>query len=74
MSKPRTSGDPALTRSTAAQSKELWECYKTLIDKFYEGLEEWVRERAFTTIEALTKSLQGNMSDPEQLWAAMEAL
>ena len=71
---PGTSGDPALTRSTATQSKELWERYKTLIDKFHEGLEERVRTRAFVTLEALTRSLQGNMSDPELLWAAMEAL
>ena len=71
---PGTSGDLALTRSTAAQSKELWERYKTLIDKFHEGLEEWVRTRAFVTIEALKQSLKGNMSDPELLWATMEAL
>ena len=71
---PRTSGDPALTRSTAAQRKELWERSKTLIDKFHESLEEWVKDRGSVTLEALTRSLQGNMSDPELLWATMEAL
>ena len=74
MAKAGTSGEPALTHSTAAQSKDLWKKYKTLVDKYHEGLEEWARDRASVTLETLTRALQENMSDPDLLWAAMEAL
>ena len=49
MAKARTSGELALTDSTAAQSKDLWEKYKYLVDKYHEGLEEWARDRAAVT-------------------------
>ena len=74
MAKARTSGELALTHSTAAKSKDLWKKYKTLVDKFHEGLEEWARDRAAVTLETLTRALQESMSDPDLLWAAMEAL
>ena len=74
MSRAGTSTDPAVTCSAAITSKELWDRYTTLIGNYFKSLEEWVKDRAYPNIEALTKSLQGNMSDPEQLWATMEAL
>ena len=57
MAKAGTSGEPALTRSMAAQSKDLSKKYKTLVDKYHEGLEEWVRDRAAVTLETLTRAL-----------------
>ena len=72
--KAGTSTDPALTRSTAAQSKELWDKYKTLVDKYHESLEEWTRDRPTNSLEALKRALQANLTDRDALWQAMEAL
>ena len=63
-----------LTRSTAAQSKELWDKYKSLLDKYHTYLEEWQMDRPTRNVENLTRILQRDLSDRETIWAAMEAL
>ena len=68
------SKEPTLTRSTAAQSKELWDKYKSLLDKYHTDLEEWQMDRPTKNMENLTRVLQGDLSDRDTIWAAMEAL
>ena len=66
--------DPTLTRSVAAQSKEIWDKCTVLIDKYHEDLEEWHRDRPIKNMDILQKSLQGNLGEREVLWAAREAM
>ena len=74
MKKAGDSSDPTLTHSAAMSSKEIWDRYTTLIGDYFKSLEAWVKDRAYANLDGLTKSLQGNLSDPDRLWAAMEAL
>ena len=74
MSKPRETSDPEITRSAAVTKKEVWDRYTTLIVDYFKGLEAWVKDRAYVNLDTLTRSLQGNLEDPDRLWAAMEAL
>ena len=71
---PADLADPALTRSMAAQSKEIWDKCTVLIDKYHEDLEEWQRDRPTKNVDNLTRALQGNLGEREALWSAREAL
>ena len=73
----KKAGDPSdltLTCSAAISSKEIWDRYTTLIGDYFKSLEAWVKDRAYFNLDGLTKSLQGNLSNHDRLWAAMEQL
>ena len=53
-------------------SKELWERYTTLLGESFENIEVWVKDRVYVYLQTLADLLSGNLSNHEQLWAAME--
>ena len=40
----------------------------------FENIEDWVKDRVYVNLQALTELLAGDLSNHEQLWAAMEQL
>ena len=66
--------DAALTRATAAQSKELWRKCTDLVAKYHEDLETWLMRRPVDNFKKLTDALRGDLLDQDALWQALDAL
>ena len=66
--------DPTLTRSLAAQSREIWKKCNDLVDRYHEDLETWLIDRPVANFETLTTALQGDLGDRDVLWAVRDSL
>ena len=62
----------ALTRSTAAQSKELWKKCNDLVSKYHEDLETWLMGRPVVNFKTLEGALKGDLKDMDVLWKVHE--
>ena len=78
MSDPETGAggrtDAALTRSTAAQSKELWRKCTDLVAKYHEDLETWLMGRPVNNFKVLTDALRADLTDQDALWHTHDSL
>ena len=61
-----------LTRSTAAQSKELWKKCTDLVSKYHEDLETWLMDRPVVNFKTLEGALKGDLKDMDVLWKVHE--
>ena len=66
--------DPTLTRSLAAQSKEIWRKCNDLVERYHEDLETWLIDRPVANFETLTNALQGDLGDRDVLWTVRDSL
>ena len=64
----------ALTRATAAQSKELWKKCTDLVSKYHEDLETWLMDRPVANFKTLEGALKGDLLDQDVLWRVHGAL
>ena len=77
MSQAGTSANTAdanLTRSAAAQSREIWKKCNDLVARYHEDLETWLIDRPVANFTALTDALRGDLEDRDTLWRVRDAL
>ena len=60
--------DANLTRSTAAQSREIWRKCNDLVKRYHDDLETLLIDRPMASFEALTNALTGDLGDRDVLW------